>query len=101
MLFLSMVLIIHNKGSTLMNRLTAEDVRGIWAGVTMSWNEDYSFDEATYAKNIERTIAAKAHGIYTTGSTGEFYAIGYDEFRHMVDIQAELCGKAAMPLQIG
>ena len=67
----------------------------------MSWDEDYRFDEATYARNIERTIAANVHGIYTTGSTGEFYALEFDEFRRMVDIECELCGKAGMPLQIG
>ena len=41
------------------------------------------------------------HGVYTTGSTGEFYAIDFDEFQRMVDLVAELCGKAGMPLQIG
>ena len=67
----------------------------------MVWDEEYRFDEETYAKNIERIISANVHGIYTTGSTGEFYALEYDEFCRMVDIQADLCGKAGMPLQIG
>ena len=84
-----------------MSRLTANDVRGVWDGVTMTWDEHYRFDEKTYAENVERAIAAKVHGVYTTGSTGEFYALEYDEFCRMVDIQAELCGRAGMPLQIG
>ena len=84
-----------------MSRLTADEIRGIWAGVTMSWDENYRFDTDTYAENIKRSIEAGVHGIYTTGSTGEFYAIEFDEFCAMVDIQAELCGKAGMPLQIG
>ena len=84
-----------------MTRLTAEELRGIWAGVTMVWDEDYRFDEQTYAENIERMIAAGVHGLYTTGSTGEFYVIEYDEFCRMVDIEAELCGRAQKPLQIG
>ena len=84
-----------------MARLKSNDVHGIWAGVTLPWDESYRFDEKTYAKNTENTIAAKVYGIYTTGSTGEFYALDYDEFCTMVDIQAELCGKANMPLQIG
>ena len=84
-----------------MTRLTADQVRGIWAGITMTWDQDYKFDETTYAQNIERMIAAKVSGVYTTGSTGEFYAIDFDEFRRMVDIQCELCGKADMALQIG
>ena len=90
-----------NGGRILMDRLTADQVRGIWAGITMTWNQQYKFDEQTYAQNIERMIAAQVSGIYTTGSTGEFYAIEFDEFRRMVDIQCQLCGKAHMPLQIG
>ena len=84
-----------------MERLTADRTRGIWAGITMSWDENYKFDEETYAKNVERAIAAGVHGVYTTGSTGEFYAIDYDEFCSMVDIISELSGKAGTPLQIG
>ena len=84
-----------------MARLTADQLRGIWAGVTMSWDEDYRFDEKSYAQNVSRTIDAKVHGIYTTGSTGEFYAMEHEEFCRMVDIQAELCGAANMPLQVG
>jgi len=41
------------------------------------------------------------HGIDTTGSTGEFYALDFEEFRQMVDIQAGICGKCQTPLQIG
>ncbi len=81
-----------------MERLTAETLTGIWAGVTMSWDDHFCFDEETSARNIERMIAVKVQGIYTTG---EFYAINYDEFCRMVDIQADLCGRAGMPLQIG
>lgn len=84
-----------------MTRLTANEVNGIWAGATMPWDQGYCFDEEVYAKNISGMIAAGVHGIYTTGSTGEFYAIEYNEFCRMVDIQAELCGAAGMPLQIG
>lgn len=84
-----------------MSRLTAEQIKGIWAGVTMSWDDDFGFDENTYAANIERALQSGAHGIYTTGSTGEFYALDFEEFQTMVDIQAELCGAADMPLQIG
>lgn len=87
--------------TTRKNRLKADQVRGIWAGITMSWDAADRFDEKSYAQNIRRAIEAGVHGIYTTGSTGEFYAIEFEEFRRMVDIQAGLCGKAGMPLQIG
>lgn len=84
-----------------MKRLTADTLKGIWAGITMAWNENGRFDETSYVKNTQRMCKAGAHGIYTTGSTGEFYALSFDEFKRMVDIQAELCGRHNMPLQIG
>lgn len=83
------------------NKLTSETLKGIWAGLTMSWDESYRFDTETYATNIQRMLNEPVHGLYTTGSTGEFYAIEFDEFKEMVDIISELCGKAGMPLQIG
>ena len=84
-----------------MSRLTSDEVRGIWAGVTMAWDEDDNFDVDSYVANTERMCRAGVHGIYTTGSTGEFYALSFDEFKQMVDIQADICGRLKVPLQIG
>jgi dihydrodipicolinate synthase/N-acetylneuraminate lyase len=84
-----------------MSRLTAKTLYGIWAGMTMSWDEKDRFDEASYRANSVAMCRAGAHGVYTTGSTGEFYALDEDEFRRMVDIQVEVCGEHGMPLQIG
>ncbi len=84
-----------------MGRLSAKELHGIWAGITMSWDEDDRFDEASYRANTAVMCRAGVHGVYTTGSTGEFYALDEEEFRRMVDIQAEICGRYRMPLQVG
>mgnify|MGYP001029501794 CR=1 FL=1 len=84
-----------------MPRLTAETLRGIWAGATMSWDERDRFDEDTYRTNVERLCRGAVHGVYTTGSTGEFYALDFGEFRAMVDIVCETCRRHGKPLQIG
>lgn len=84
-----------------MGRLASKDIYGIWAGMTMSWDENYMFDEKSYITNSENMCREGVHGIYTTGSTGEFYAIDYEEFCRMVDIQVEICSKYNVPLQIG
>jgi 4-hydroxy-tetrahydrodipicolinate synthase len=86
---------------TVMSRLTADEIRGVWAGITMSWDAADRFDEASYRTNINKACGSGAYGVYTTGSTGEFYAIDENEFRNMVDIQAEICGTNNVPLQIG
>jgi len=84
-----------------MNRLTADTLDGIWAGITLSWDEQDRFDGVAYAKNTESMCDAGVHGVYTTGSTSEFYALDFEEFKEMVDLQAEICGRRKMPLQIG
>lgn len=84
-----------------MKRLTADTLKGIWAGITMAWDEKDRFDETSYVKNTTEMCKAGAHGIYTTGSTGEFYVLSLDEFKRMVDLQADICGRYNMPLQIG
>lgn len=84
-----------------MSRITADKLRGIWVGVTMSWDENDSFDEVSYCTNTERMCRVGAHGIYTTGSTGEFYVLDFEEFCRMVDIQVEICSRHNIPLQVG
>jgi dihydrodipicolinate synthase/N-acetylneuraminate lyase len=84
-----------------MSRLSAGQLRGVWAALTLSWDEKDRLDEASYRVNSEAACRWGVHGVYTTGSTGEFYALDEDEFRRMVDIQAEVCGRHRMALQIG
>lgn len=82
-------------------KLTAESLKGIWAGVTLSWNEDYTLDERAFRENLSRLCACKVHGIYTTGSTGEFYVLDFSEFRSVVDITMEVVAPSGIPVQIG
>src|SRR3990170_3667988 len=83
------------------HRLTAETLKGIWAGVTLSWHEDYVFDEDSFRENLTRLCRYKVAGIYTTGSTGEFYVLDWPEFQHMVDVFMEVMSSTALPTQIG
>ncbi len=82
-------------------KLTAETLEGIWAGVTLSWHEDYSLDEVSFQENLNRLCNYDVAGIYTTGSTGEFYVLDWPEFQHMVDVFMEVVGPTDFPTQIG
>jgi dihydrodipicolinate synthase/N-acetylneuraminate lyase len=76
--------------------LTKENLKGVWASITIPWKDDDRFDEATFRENAAKLIESGVHGIYTTGSTGEFYALDLDEFKRMVDaFAAETVGKIA------
>jgi dihydrodipicolinate synthase/N-acetylneuraminate lyase len=89
------------KSKTNTSRLTADTLHGIWAGVTMSWDSAYRFDEKSYAANLHRVTEADVHGVYTTGSTGEFYCLEFEEFCAMVDLAVAACARQGTPLQIG
>lgn len=82
-------------------KLTSKTLKGIWAGVTLSWNEDYSLDETSFRENLRRLMQFDVAGIYTTGSTGEFYSLNWVEFQRMVDIFAEIVVPSQYPTQIG
>ena len=65
--------------------LTTENLRGVWVSVTLPWDEDGNLDEPTFRQNVAKLIESGVHGLYTTGSTGEFYAMDWDDFTKMVD----------------
>ncbi len=81
--------------------LTRENFRGIWAGVPVAWNDDESFDEKTYRKDIESCCAAGIPGIYTGGTTGEFYAQEFEEFCRITDATIAECKNAGVFVMIG
>jgi dihydrodipicolinate synthase/N-acetylneuraminate lyase len=67
----------------------------------LPWNADYSLDEASFRTNLARLCAARVHGIYTTGSTGEFYALAWPEFKRVVELVIEVVAPTGIPVQIG
>jgi len=82
-------------------KLTTETLRGIWAGIPLSWDEEYHLDEPAYRENLRRLVEVRPHGIYIFGSTGEFYAVDDDEFRQVVDILIEEVCPSGIPTQAG
>ena len=80
--------------------LTQTQLKGMWVSVPTEWDEDGNFDEKTFRDEIAMLINAGAHGLYTTGSTGEFYALDWEEFKQITDaFLAETAGK--IPVQVG
>ena len=80
--------------------LTKKQLQGMWVSVPTEWDEDGNFDEKTFRDDIGMLIDAGAHGLYTTGSTGEFYALDWEEFKLITDaFLAETAGK--IPIQVG
>jgi len=66
--------------------LNKTNLKGIWAGVPLSWDEHYELDETSYRKNISRLVGDGVEGIYINGTAGEFYALSWDDFKHVVEV---------------
>ena len=81
--------------------LTSQTLRGIWAAIPIPWTEDDQIDEKNFRLNLRALCKARVSGIYTTGSTGEFYALDEPEFRRVVSILVEECRPHGIPTQAG
>ena len=74
---------------------------GPWAGLPIAWKSDDSFDEKIYRGDVARCCAAKVPGVYTGGTTGEFYALEFEEFKAVTDATIQECRNGHVPVMIG
>jgi len=81
--------------------LTRETFRGPWAGLPIAWTEEGAFDERTYRQDVARCCAAGVPGVYTGGTTGEFYALEFEEFAAVTDATIAEAKQAGTPVMIG
>src|SRR5437773_2720863 len=81
--------------------LTRETMRGPWAGLPVAWMKRDEFDEQTYRADVERCCVAGVPGIYTGGTTGEFYAMEFDEFKAVTRATIDQSKPHRIPVMIG
>ncbi|MFH1845546.1 MAG: dihydrodipicolinate synthase family protein [bacterium] len=81
--------------------LTRDTFTGPWAGLPVSWTADDRFDEDAYRSDVARCCAAGVPGIYTAGTTGEFYAAEFDEWQAIARATVEQSRGTGVPTMIG
>jgi dihydrodipicolinate synthase/N-acetylneuraminate lyase len=81
--------------------LDRDTFTGPWAGLPVAWTKDDQFDEATYRADVARCCEADVPGVYTGGTTGEFYAMEFDEFQAVSRATVEECRARNKPAMIG
>jgi len=81
--------------------LNLDNLKGIFAGIPIACSPDGKFIEEDYRADISKVCASGVQGIYTTGTTGEWYALDNDEFSWMVDVFLEETSKFDILTQIG
>jgi len=81
--------------------LTSETLKGMWAGLPVPWDAQDQIDEAALRENVRRVCRAGAHGVYTHGTTGEFYAQTPEEWARVVDATVAESKALGVPSQAG
>ena len=82
-------------------KLTNENFHGSWAGLPVAWTYNNLFDEQTYRGDVARCCRLGVPGIYTGGTTGEFYAMEFDEFQRIARATVEEAHAGGKPAMIG
>ncbi len=65
------------------------------------WDLRDQVDEESLRENIRRICGGGVHGVYTHGTTGEFYAQTPEEWRQVAQATVEGCADFQIPTQIG
>ncbi len=81
--------------------LTRANLRGVWAALITAWNDNDTLDEAAFDRHVRRYAATGVHGVYTGGTTGEFYAQDDTTFERVTRIACQAAHAASVSVQIG
>jgi len=65
------------------------------------WTDEDFFDEETFLADVARCCEARIPGIYSGGTTGEFYAMELEEFKHITRVLVEECQTRGVPTMVG
>jgi len=88
------------------NMLTPDQFRdrylkGVWAAIPLPWTEQGTVDESLLRHLVAVYKAAGVHGVYTTGTDGEFHVLDFPEFRALVDVFSRIVEEIDLPAQVG
>jgi len=81
--------------------LTRHSFRGPWAGLPVAWTPTNQFDEATYRGDVARCCLARVPGVYSGGTSGEHYAMEFDEFKAVARATVQECHAHGTPAMVG
>ncbi len=84
-----------------MTRLTSETLHGVWLALLTPWTDADELDESCFADEIRGLAGVGLHGVYTGGTTGEFYAQDNLTFERITKIACHEAHALDMPIQIG
>ncbi|MBI1390294.1 MAG: dihydrodipicolinate synthase family protein [bacterium] len=84
-----------------MKPLVWNELKGNWAPVLIPWLNDNRIDYSRLRDQIAILLESGVDGIYTNGTSSEFYNQTEDEFDEISLIIADYCNRAGKAFQLG
>lgn len=81
--------------------LSRRTLGGVWAALIVPWTEDDELDGVRFARECRSYAGTGVRGIYTGGTTGEFYAQDDATFAEITRIVCEEGHAAGLSVQVG
>jgi dihydrodipicolinate synthase/N-acetylneuraminate lyase len=81
--------------------LSRTTLRGVWPALLLPWTDNDELDEARFRAEVRAYAGTGVHGVYTGGTTGEFYAQDDATFQKITAIACEEAHAIGLPVQIG
>ena len=81
--------------------LDRETFQGPWAGLPVPWTDADVFDEKTFRRDVSHCCEAGIPGVYSGGTSGEFYAMELEEFKVISAALVEECHGHDTPAMVG
>jgi hypothetical protein len=82
-------------------RLTRKTLSGVWCALILPWTDRDRLDARRFAREIRGYGGTGVSGVYTGGTTGEFYAQDDATFEQVTEIACAEAHALRLPIQIG
>lgn len=81
--------------------ISRDQLTGIWAPLPVPWQRDGALDQQIYARDIAQCCSSQINGVYSGGTTGEFYIQDYDLFCEVNEVLIGTAHEHDTPVQAG
>lgn len=81
--------------------LTRQTLNGVWSALILPWTKTDKLDERRFRREIRSYAGTGVSGVYTGGTTGEFYAQDDATYERVSAIACEEAHAIGLPVQIG
>lgn len=81
--------------------LSRQNLHGVWSALIVPWTDRDELDAKRFAQEVRSYGGTGVHGVYTGGTTGEFYAQDDDTYAKITEIACEEAHAVGLPVQIG